>query len=102
MAAVPRQATRLPRIGATCISCLVLLAALAAVALVEGVPVAGFVTVFRRPDGSFGDLLWTSLTPPVSGSAAFADSVYGNAVVGIAPTSGAVNAYQAVVVPSSG
>lgn len=75
---------------------------MAAVALVEGVPVAGFVTVFRRPDGSFGDLLWTSLTPPVSGSTPFADSVYGNAVVGIAPTAGAVNAYQAVVVPSSG
>ena len=69
---------------------------LAATALDEGVPVAGFVTVFRNSDGSFGDMHWTTLDPNADGTA-FADSVYGNAVVGIDPTQGAVNAYTATI-----
>lgn len=72
---------------------------LAAVALVEGKTSAGFVTVYRNADGSFGDMEWTDLTPPVSGGTAFADSVYGNAMVGIAPSSSGANAYQATITP---
>ncbi|MFM8890193.1 MAG: hypothetical protein ACKOTB_00990, partial [Planctomycetia bacterium] len=72
---------------------------LAAVSLVDGETSAGFVTVYRNADGSFGDMEWTDLTPPVSGGAAFADSVYGNAVVGIDPSGSGVNAYQATITP---
>jgi parallel beta-helix repeat protein len=72
---------------------------LAATALVDGETIAGFVTVQRNADGSFGEMQWTDLAPPVAGGAAFADSVYGNAVVGIDPTSTGVNAYQATVTP---
>jgi hypothetical protein len=72
---------------------------LAATALVAGDTVAGFVRISRNADGSFGDMQWTDLAPPVVGGAggSFADSVYGNAVVGIDPTSGGVNAYQGTV-----
>jgi len=72
---------------------------LAATALVAGDTVAGFVRIARNADGSFGDMQWTDLAPPVVGGAggAFADSVYGNAVVGIDPTSAGVNAYQGTV-----
>ena len=75
---------------------------LAGVALDEGATVAGFVTVYRNADGSFGDMSWTDLKPtnsdgtPVDGTA-FADSVYGNAVVGIAPGDSGVNAYTATI-----
>ncbi len=75
---------------------------LAGVALDEGATVAGFVTVYRNADGSFGDMIWTDLKPtnsdgtPVDGTA-FADSVYGNAVVGIAPGDSGVNAYTATI-----
>lgn len=72
---------------------------LAGVALVDGVAVAGFVTVRRNADGSFGDMQWTDLAPPVVGGTAFADSVYGNAVVGIAPSNTGVNTYQATITP---
>jgi len=73
---------------------------LAGTAFVNGATVAGFATVYRNADGTFGDMQWTDLTPPVLGGSggAFADSVYGNAVVGIDPTSGGVNAYQGTVV----
>ncbi len=74
---------------------------LAGTALVDGVAIAGFVTVYRNADGSFGEMQWTDLTPPEPGGAPFADSVYGNAVVGIAPSGSAANAYQAVIVPGS-
>jgi hypothetical protein len=72
---------------------------LAGVAATEAGTVAGFVTVRRNADGSFGDMQWTDLTPPVVGGSAFADSVYGNAVVGIDPSSTGVNAYQATITP---
>ena len=72
---------------------------LAGVAATEAGTVAGFVTVRRNADGSFGEMQWTDLTPPVVGSSAFADSVYGNAVVGIAPSSTGVNTYQATITP---
>ncbi len=72
---------------------------LAATALVGGKTIAGFATVYRNADGSFSDMQWTDIPSPVAGGSAFADSVYGNAVVGIDPTSSGVNAYQAVVVP---
>ena len=65
----------------------------------DGETIAGFVTVYPNADGSFGEMQWTDLTPAVSGGAPFADSVYGNAVVGIAPSSSGVNAYQATVTP---
>ena len=73
---------------------------MASTALDEGQFVAGFVTVERNPDGSFGEFTWTTLSPPVVDGITFADSVYGNAVVGIAPTSTAINAYQAVITPA--
>jgi len=72
---------------------------LAGVALVDGVTAAGFVTVRRNTDGSFGEMQWTDLTPPVVGGSAFADSVYGNAVVGIDPSNTGVNTYQATITP---
>lgn len=72
---------------------------LAAVSLVNGATVAGFVTVYRNANGSFGEMQWTDLTPPVAGGTAFADSVYGNAVVGIDPSNSGINAYQATVTP---
>ncbi|MFM8984447.1 MAG: right-handed parallel beta-helix repeat-containing protein, partial [Planctomycetia bacterium] len=72
---------------------------LAGVALVDGVTAAGFVTVRRNADGSFGEMQWTDLEPPVVGGTAFADSVYGNAVVGIDPSNTGVNAYQATITP---
>jgi parallel beta-helix repeat protein len=72
---------------------------LAATAATEAGAIAGFVTVRRNADGSFGDMQWTDLTPPVVGGSAFADSVYGNAVVGIDPSSTGVNAYQATITP---
>jgi hypothetical protein len=72
---------------------------LAATAATEAGTIAGFVTVHRNADGSFGEMQWTDLVPPVAGGAAFADSVYGNAVVGIDPSSAGVNAYQATVTP---
>ena len=73
---------------------------MASTALDEGQFVAGFVTVERNPDGSFGEFTWTTLSPPVVDGITFADSVYGNAVVGVAPTSTAINAYQAVITPA--
>ncbi|MFM8497367.1 MAG: hypothetical protein ACKOEM_17865, partial [Planctomycetia bacterium] len=72
---------------------------LAAVSLVNGAAVAGFVTVYRNANGSFGEMQWTDLTPPVAGGTAFADSVYGNAMVGIDPSNSGINAYQATVTP---
>jgi len=72
---------------------------LAAVAATEAGAVAGFVTVRRNADGSFGDMQWTDLEPPVVGGSAFADSVYGNAVVGIDPSNTGVNTYQATITP---
>ena len=72
---------------------------LAATAATEAGTVAGFVTVRRNADGSFGDMQWTDLTPPVVEGSAFADSVYGNAVVGIDPSNTGVNAYQATITP---
>jgi hypothetical protein len=72
---------------------------LAATAFVNGATVAGFVTVYRNADGSFGEMQWVDLAPQVSGGSAFADSVYGNAVVGIDPSSAGVNAYQATITP---
>ncbi len=72
---------------------------LAAVALVDGATSAGFVTVYRNADGSFSEMQWTDLAPPVVGVTAFADSVYGNAVVGIDPSSMGVNTYQATITP---
>ena len=74
---------------------------MAGTALVNGVITAGFVTADRLPNGSFGNFTWTTLNPGIVGATPFADSVYGNAVVGIAPSSGSVNAYQAVVSPSA-
>ena len=70
---------------------------LAATALVGDDAVAGFVRVYRNPDGSFGEMQWTDLEPPVIDGAAFGDSVYGDAVVGIAPVGSTMNAYQATV-----
>lgn len=72
---------------------------LAATSFVNGATVAGFVTVYRNANGTFGEMQWTDLAPPVAGGAAFADSVYGNAVVGIDPSSAGVNAYQATITP---
>ena len=72
---------------------------LAATAATEAGTIAGFVTVYRNADGSFSEMQWTDLTPPVVGGSAFADSVYGNAVVGIDPSSTGVNAYQATITP---
>jgi hypothetical protein len=72
---------------------------LAATAATEAGTIAGFVTVRRNADGSFGEMQWTDLAPSVVGGSAFADSVYGNAVVGIDPNSTGVNAYQATVTP---
>lgn len=72
---------------------------LAATAATEAGTVAGFVTVRRNADGSFGEMQWTDLAPPVVGGSAFADSVYGNAVVGIDPSNTGVNAYQATITP---
>jgi hypothetical protein len=72
---------------------------LAATAATEAGAIAGFVTVRRNADGSFGEILWTDLAPPVVGGSAFADSVYGNAVVGIDPSNTGVNTYQATITP---
>ena len=72
---------------------------LAATAATEAGTIAGFVTVYRNADGSFSEMQWTDLAPPVVGGSAFADSVYGNAVVGIDPNSTGVNAYQATITP---
>jgi len=72
---------------------------LAATAATEAGTVAGFVTVYRNADGSFSEMQWTDLAPPVVGGSAFADSVYGNAVVGIDPSNTGVNAYQATISP---
>ncbi|MBM4020800.1 MAG: right-handed parallel beta-helix repeat-containing protein [Planctomycetes bacterium] len=72
---------------------------LAAVAATEAGTVAGFVNVRRNVDGSFGEMQWTDLEPPVVGGSAFADSVYGNAVVGIDPSNTGVNTYQATITP---
>ena len=72
---------------------------LAATAATEAGTIAGFVTVRRNADGSFGEMQWTDLEPPVVGGSAFADSVYGNAVVGIDPSSTGVNTYQATITP---
>ena len=71
---------------------------LAATALDGGVTIGGFATVYRNADGSFSDMEWTDIPSPSSGVAAFADSIYGNAVVGIDPSSGSAGAYQATVV----
>lgn len=71
---------------------------LAGTALADGATVAGFASVTRNPDGSFGEMQWIDLEPSDSGTP-FADSVYGNAVVGIDPSSGGVGAYQATIVP---
>lgn len=72
---------------------------LAATAATAAGTVAGFVTVYRNADGSFSEMQWTDLAPPVVGGSAFADSVYGNAVVGIDPSNTGVNAYQATITP---
>ncbi len=71
---------------------------LAGTAFADDVPVAGFATVTRNADGSFGEMQWTELTPSDTGTP-FADSVYGNAVVGIAPSDAGIGAYQATIVP---
>jgi hypothetical protein len=72
---------------------------LAATAATEAGTIAGFVTVYRNADGSFSEMQWTDLAPPVVGGSSFADSVYGNAVVGIDPSNSGVNAYQATITP---
>ena len=72
---------------------------LAATAATQAGTIAGFVTVYRNADGSFSDMQWTDLAPPVVGGSSFADSVYGNAVVGIDPSSTGVNTYQATITP---
>ena len=72
---------------------------LAATAATEAGTVAGFVTVRRNADGSFSEMQWTDLAPPVVGGSAFADSVYGTAVVGIDPSNTGVNTYQATITP---
>ena len=48
-----------------------------AVAMVDGVVVPGFATIYRNADGSFGEMQWTDLVPPVVNGAgmAFADTV---------------------------
>jgi len=72
---------------------------LAATALVGGTAIGGFATVYRNADGSFSEMEWTDIPSPTSGVVPFGDSVYGNAVVGIDPSSTAgVGAYSATVV----
>jgi hypothetical protein len=74
-------------------------------AFVSGQIVAsGLATVVRQPDGSFGDMTWVNLSPPesvtgVEDGLPSANSVYGNAVVGIATSSTGVNAYQSRITP---
>jgi hypothetical protein len=47
---------------------------LAATAATEAGTIAGFVTVYRNADGSFSEMQWTDLAPPVVGGSSFADS----------------------------
>lgn len=62
---------------------------------------SGLATVVRQTDGSFGDMAWVELDPPesvtgVSGLPS-ANSVYGNAVVGIVLGESSSASYQAEV-----
>jgi hypothetical protein len=62
---------------------------------------SGLATVVRQNDGSFGDMAWVDLDPPesvtgVSGLPS-ANSVYGNAVVGIVLGESSSASYQAQV-----
>jgi trimeric autotransporter adhesin len=62
---------------------------------------SGLATVVRQTDGSFGDMAWVELAPPesvtgVSGLPS-ANSVYGNAVVGIVLGESSSASYQAEV-----
>ena len=62
---------------------------------------SGLATVIRQTDGSFGDMAWVELAPPesvtgVSGLPS-ANSVYGNAVVGIVLGESSSASYQAEV-----
>lgn len=66
---------------------------LAATSVVDGVIRAGFVTVARKADGSFGEMDWTELEPPLPGGPC-GNSVYGNQVVGIVLGGGL---YQATI-----
>ena len=75
---------------------------LASTALVAGESLtSGLVSVTRNTNGSFGDMTWVPLAPavPVTGDpgVATANSVYGNAVVGVTITSAGVSSYQAEV-----
>jgi hypothetical protein len=74
---------------------------LASTALVAGESLtSGLVSVIRNTDGSFGDMTWVPLAPvgPVTGERGVAaESVYGNAVVGITITDSGVASYQAEV-----
>lgn len=60
---------------------------------------AGWVTVARNADGSFGDMTWTELSAatPVTNESGVtsANSVYGNTVVGVVATDGGVASFQA-------
>jgi hypothetical protein len=62
---------------------------------------SGMAIVVRQPDGSFGDMAWVGLAPPESVTGVdglpSANSVYGNAVVGIVLGESASAGYQAVV-----
>ncbi len=62
---------------------------------------AGWATVTRTTDGSFGDMTWTDLSAavPVTGEPGLtsANSVYGNAVVGIIVTESETASYQSRV-----
>ncbi len=73
---------------------------LSADAVVAGEPPkAGWVTVARNADGSFGDMTWVELSAstPVTNESGVtsANSVYGNAVVGVLATDGGVTGFQA-------
>jgi len=75
---------------------------LAGTALVPGSGlVSGLASVTRNTDGSFGDMSWATLDPavPVTGEAgqASANSVYGNAVVGVIVGGSGEASYQAEV-----
>jgi parallel beta-helix repeat protein len=62
---------------------------------------SGLATVVRQTDGSFGDMAWVDLAPPESVTGVdglpSANSVYGNAVVGIVLGESGSASYQAEV-----
>jgi hypothetical protein len=75
---------------------------LSADAVVVGAsPAAGWATVTRNTNGSFGDMTWVEISAaePVAGEPGItsANSVYGNAVIGVVATASGVSGYQSRV-----